>query len=68
MIELDVCLTKDKMVVVSHDPDLSRSTGHDGLICDYDYEVIFTVIFYVECGSSFVRSLQHMQCGATDRV
>lgn len=34
MIELDVHLSKDGELVVIHDPDLARTTGGSGLICD----------------------------------
>ena len=39
MLELDVCFSKDEQVVVSHDPDLSRSTGFKGKIGDSYYQV-----------------------------
>lgn len=38
MLELDVQLTKDSVVVVSHDNDLSRLTGRSGTIQETNYE------------------------------
>ena len=35
-IELDLQLTKDEIPVVSHDPDLTRIHGVDGLICELE--------------------------------
>ena len=40
MLELDVFLSKDKQIVVSHDEKLDRLCDSDGLVSDYDYEVI----------------------------
>ncbi|KAF5405514.1 Glycerophosphodiester phosphodiesterase domain-containing protein 1 [Paragonimus heterotremus] len=37
MLELDCRLTKDNQVVVFHDCDLQRCTGHSGPISDFDY-------------------------------
>lgn len=37
MLELDVQLTRDGQVVVSHDNNLLRSTGHDVNISQLDY-------------------------------
>ena len=37
MLELDCHITKDKQVVVAHDPSLLRITGVDTLIQDLDY-------------------------------
>nr|CAH0109208.1 unnamed protein product [Daphnia galeata] len=33
----DICITKDKQVVVAHDPSLLRISGVDALIEDLDY-------------------------------
>lgn len=38
MIELDVCLTKDKQIVVCHDPNLLRLCGVDREVSSYNYE------------------------------
>ncbi|XP_068099923.1 lysophospholipase D GDPD3 [Hyperolius riggenbachi] len=38
LLELDCHLTKDGQVVVSHDGNLLRQTGHDVNICDTPYE------------------------------
>lgn len=40
MLELDVHLTKDNLVVVSHDQNLLRSTGINKNIADLNYEEI----------------------------
>ena len=45
MLELDVHLSKDKKVVVSHDADLSRCTGSTSQISDVDYKVWFTFYY-----------------------
>lgn len=37
MLELDCHLTKDKQVVVVHDPSLFRITGHDVLVKELNY-------------------------------
>lgn len=37
-IELDVRLTKDKRIVVHHDPDLNRSCGEDKRICELTFK------------------------------
>ena len=37
MLELDCHITKDKQVVVAHDPSLLRIAGVDALIEDLDY-------------------------------
>ena len=39
MLELDVFLSKDKKIVVSHDEDLKRTCDCEGVISDYNYEV-----------------------------
>lgn len=39
MLELDVHLTADKVIVVSHDDHLERTTGEDIHIKDTCYEV-----------------------------
>lgn len=39
-IELDVQMTKDGVVVVSHDPTLQRCTGVNRRICDMTYEEV----------------------------
>jgi len=39
MLELDVFLSKDKKIVVSHDEQLQRTCGCEGVISDYNYEV-----------------------------
>jgi len=41
MLELDVHLTKDEEVVVSHDGDLSRVTGQAGHIPDFNYDGMY---------------------------
>ncbi|KAG8431212.1 hypothetical protein GDO86_019238 [Hymenochirus boettgeri] len=38
LLELDCHMTKDGQVVVSHDMNLLRQTGHDVNICDVTYE------------------------------
>ncbi|KAM4632610.1 lysophospholipase D GDPD3 [Discoglossus pictus] len=38
LLELDCHMTKDGQVVVSHDMNLLRQTGHDVNICDLHYE------------------------------
>lgn len=38
VIELDVCLTKDKQIVVCHDPNLLRLCGVDREVSSYNYE------------------------------
>ncbi|XP_018414597.1 PREDICTED: glycerophosphodiester phosphodiesterase domain-containing protein 1-like [Nanorana parkeri] len=38
LLEMDLHLTKDGHVVVSHDGSLLRQTGHDVNICDVNYE------------------------------
>ena len=38
MLELDCQLTRDGQVVVSHDNDLARATGHQGLVSQTDYK------------------------------
>ncbi len=35
MIELDICLTKDRKIVVIHDETLERTTNGNGLVNDY---------------------------------
>lgn len=40
MLELDVHLTKDNLVVVSHDHNLMRCTGCDKNISDLNYSEI----------------------------
>lgn len=37
---MDVQLTKDKQVVVHHDPTLERLTGIDRLVSDLNYDEI----------------------------
>ena len=37
-VELDVQMTRDGVVVVSHDPTLKRTTGQNVRICDLTYE------------------------------
>lgn len=39
-VELDVQMTKDGVVMVSHDPSLKRCTGIDRRICDMTYEEV----------------------------
>lgn len=39
MLEVDVHMTADKQVVVSHDNNLSRISGVDCKISDLNYEV-----------------------------
>ena len=41
LLELDCHLTADGHVVVSHDNDLQRCTGHDQLISETKLQVIF---------------------------
>ena len=41
VIELDVHITKDRKVVVSHDNSLARLAGVDKLIGDLNYHVTF---------------------------
>ena len=43
MLELDVHLTADGQVVVTHDNDLGRICGVKQRICDTNYEVGYTV-------------------------
>ena len=43
MIELDVQETKDGVIVVFHDDDLSRVTGQEGTIADYTYEELLAM-------------------------
>ena len=38
MFELDVCLTKDKQLVVHHDANVSRTTGKSIFISECNYE------------------------------
>ena len=38
MFELDVCLTKDKKIVVHHDANVNRTCGKNILIADCNYE------------------------------
>ncbi len=37
ILEMDVCLTKDKKIVVIHDSSLQRMTGSDTYVEDYNY-------------------------------
>lgn len=37
-IELDICLTRDRVPVVFHDETLKRICGVEGKVCDYTYE------------------------------
>jgi len=37
-IELDIHMTRDRRVVVHHDPDLARTAGRAEMICELDYE------------------------------
>ena len=46
MIELDVHLTNDGKVVVSHDNHLSRLAGVNSLISELNYDVYISYIFY----------------------
>jgi glycerophosphoryl diester phosphodiesterase len=45
VIELDVHLTKDGQVVVSHDNNLKRLAGVDKLISEVNYEVCIFIWF-----------------------
>lgn len=38
MLEMDVCETKDGILVVHHDEDLSRTCGVSKHISDFNYE------------------------------
>ena len=40
MLEIDCHITSNEEVVVSHDNDLSRLTGHHQLISETDFQVI----------------------------
>ena len=35
---MDVCITKDKQVVVIHDPELSRICGIEKFVKDFNYD------------------------------
>ena len=39
-IEIDVRLTKDRVVVVIHDEDLATTTNSQGLVCETDFQTI----------------------------
>lgn len=39
-VELDVQMTKDGVIMISHDPSLKRCTGVDRRICDMTYEEV----------------------------
>lgn len=42
MLEMDVCQTKDKILVVHHDKNLIRTTGIDKCIDQVDYNELPT--------------------------
>jgi len=51
-LELDVHMTRDGRVVISHDPDLARTAGRDGLIRELSYGQLAEA----DAGYSFVAA------------
>lgn len=51
-IELDVHMTRDRRVVVHHDPDLARTAGRAEMICDLGYDELSNA----DAGYCFVAS------------
>ena len=52
MLELDVFLSKDKKIVISHDEELKRTCGCEGVISDFNYEVsqlVFLAVLKTYC-------------------
>jgi len=47
MLELDVRFTKDKKVVVFHDPDLTRMAGKKVKISDVEFQALPTLSYSV---------------------
>lgn len=46
MIELDICLTKDKKIVVCHDPNLKRLCGVDREVNSFNYDELPPLLEY----------------------
>ncbi|KAM4698039.1 lysophospholipase D GDPD3 [Rhinophrynus dorsalis] len=64
LLELDCQMTKDGKVVVSHDLNLLRQTGHDVNICDLNYEELPP---YKECVEVTFRP-GHFSSGKDRRI
>lgn len=60
MLEIDVNLTADGQVVVSHDNELVRTTGHGGMISDFAYEVN-TQNFMSNMPKLILRKIDHLR-------
>uniref|UniRef100_H2YUR4 GP-PDE domain-containing protein n=1 Tax=Ciona savignyi TaxID=51511 RepID=H2YUR4_CIOSA len=66
LLELDVHLTKDKKVVVAHDADLTRVTGVDAKISEYDYEDLPPLLD--DLGVTFCPSETYHNDGPEERI
>lgn len=62
MLELDVNLSKDNQVVVSHDEDLNRCTGNTGRIGDFDYKVSHSISSNFKLFYYLMQKFTHRIC------
>ena len=60
MIELDVHLSKDGELMVIHDPELSRTTDGQGMVCDFDKETLQALNASAKFSGEKTFDIQHI--------